>query len=117
MASGYALFERLSSEEIGQGLEQVQAAVTELDKFGKCVKLTSLLPFKNAADALQNCNDVSEGMPGGYGGGVGIGIGRGVGVGVDGGMLTVARDLQRNPQVLLGDELAQQGQEGGTGRG
>lgn len=62
MATGYALFERVASEEIGQGVDAVQAAILDLEKFGKSVKLKSLLPFKSAAEALENCNDVSEGV-------------------------------------------------------
>lgn len=60
-ASGYALFERLQSEEIGAKLEEVQDTVQDLVKFGKMMKLKSFAPFKNAADALENANDVSEG--------------------------------------------------------
>jgi nucleolar protein 56 len=60
-ASGYALFERLQSEEIGQKLDEVQKAVLDLAKFGKTIKLKSFAPFKNAAHALENANDVSEG--------------------------------------------------------
>lgn len=60
-ASGYALFERLQSEEIGSKLEQVQKSVLDLTKFGQMVKLKSFAPFKNAADALENVNDISEG--------------------------------------------------------
>lgn len=61
MASGYALFERLESELIGQDSAEMQQSVQDLALFGKMIKLKSLVPFKSAADALQNCNDVSEG--------------------------------------------------------
>ncbi|KAI8373670.1 hypothetical protein BD560DRAFT_393993 [Blakeslea trispora] len=61
-ASGYALFERLQSEEIGSKLESVQASIADLSKFSKMLKLKSFAPFKNAADALENANDVSEGI-------------------------------------------------------
>ena len=60
-ASGYALFERLESEEIGQELADVQKSVTDLQRFGKVVKLKSFVPFKSAAHALENINDVTEG--------------------------------------------------------
>ena len=60
-ALGYALFERLQSEEIGAKLEQVQKSVEDLVKFGKIVKLRAFRPFKNAAHALENANDISEG--------------------------------------------------------
>lgn len=60
-ASGYSLFERLQSEEIGSKLESVQSSITDLSKFSKMLKLKSFAPFKSAADALENANDVSEG--------------------------------------------------------
>jgi len=55
------LFERTHSEEIGQEVEEVQKAVTDLVKFGKCVNLKSFAPFKSAAHAIENMNDISEG--------------------------------------------------------
>ncbi|KAJ3325827.1 snoRNP complex protein nop56 [Blyttiomyces sp. JEL0837] len=61
-ASGYALFERVQSEEIGQELEEVQKAALDLAKFGRYVKLKSFAPFKSAAHALENMMDVSEGV-------------------------------------------------------
>ncbi|KAK3820493.1 MAG: hypothetical protein J3R72DRAFT_484147 [Linnemannia gamsii] len=61
-SSGYALFERLESEEIGSKLADVCEAATDLTKFGKMVKLKSFAPFKSAAHALENMNDVSEGI-------------------------------------------------------
>ncbi|CEP08181.1 hypothetical protein [Parasitella parasitica] len=61
-ASGYSLFERLQSEEIGSKLESVQNSIADLSKFSKMLKLKSFAPFKNAADALENANDVSEGI-------------------------------------------------------
>lgn len=60
-ASGYALFERIESEEIGQDVESVQKSLTDLAKLGKILKLKSFAPFKSAAHALENINDVSEG--------------------------------------------------------
>ncbi|CAG8608741.1 22483_t:CDS:2, partial [Cetraspora pellucida] len=59
---GYALFECLQNEEIGYKLANVQKAVQDLVKFGKAVKLKSFVPFKNAAHALENANDISEGV-------------------------------------------------------
>ncbi|OMJ23384.1 Nucleolar protein 56 [Smittium culicis] len=61
-ASGYGLFEVLQAEEIGSKLAEVQKTITDLAKFGKYIKLKSFVPFKNAADALENINDVSEGV-------------------------------------------------------
>ncbi|RKO93802.1 hypothetical protein BDK51DRAFT_36440 [Blyttiomyces helicus] len=61
-ASGYALYQRTESEEIGQELEEVQKAVTDITRFRKIMKLKSFAPFKSAAHALENMNDVSEGV-------------------------------------------------------
>ncbi|KAJ1656923.1 Nucleolar protein 56 [Dispira simplex] len=61
-ASGYALFERKQMEEIGSKLDSVQDAVQDLGQFRKLVSLASFVPFKSAADALENANDVSEGV-------------------------------------------------------
>jgi nucleolar protein 56 len=62
-AAGYALFEVVESgDDVAIMLDQVQAAVLELGLFSKMCKLKSFLPFTTAAQALQNCNDVSEGI-------------------------------------------------------
>jgi len=61
-ASGYALFERLEAEEIGEQLTEVQAATDDFNRFSKCVKLQSFLPFTSAESALENINQVSEGL-------------------------------------------------------
>ncbi|KAJ3120864.1 snoRNP complex protein nop56 [Physocladia obscura] len=61
-ASGFALFERIQSEEIGQELEDVQKATLDLAKFGRYIKLKSFAPFKSAAHALENIMDVTEGI-------------------------------------------------------
>ncbi|KAJ3291386.1 snoRNP complex protein nop56 [Rhizoclosmatium sp. JEL0117] len=61
-ASGYALFERVQGEEIGQELEEVQKAALDLAKFGRYMKLKSFAPFKSAAHALENIMDVTEGI-------------------------------------------------------
>ncbi|KAI9328624.1 hypothetical protein BDR26DRAFT_912754 [Obelidium mucronatum] len=60
-ASGFALFERIQGEEIGQELEEVQKAALDLAKFGRYMKLKSFAPFKSAAHALENIMDVTEG--------------------------------------------------------
>ncbi|KAJ3218667.1 snoRNP complex protein nop56 [Clydaea vesicula] len=57
-ASGYALFERVQAEEIGQ--EMNEKNMLDLSKFGKVVKLKSFAAFKSAAHALENIMDVSE---------------------------------------------------------
>ncbi|KAJ2017648.1 Nucleolar protein 56 [Coemansia sp. RSA 922] len=61
-ASGYGLFEVDQAEKVGTKLAEVQATISDLAKFGKYVKAKSFAPFKNAADALENINDVSEGQ-------------------------------------------------------
>jgi nucleolar protein 56 len=60
-ASGFALFEQKEGEEIGNLHDQVQAAVADMAKFGKLIKLKAFLPFESAEGALAACNDVSEG--------------------------------------------------------
>lgn len=61
-ASGYGLFEAHGIDEIGQSTEAVQGSIVDLNRFGKVVKLTAIQPFSSAADALNQCNAVSEGL-------------------------------------------------------
>lgn len=61
-AAGYAAFKVNSNEEIGALLPQVQEAVVDLERFGRIVKLIAFTPFKNAANALENMNSISEGQ-------------------------------------------------------
>ena len=60
-ASGYAVFEVKQHEEIGAKTKEVQGSILDLAKFGKMVSLVSFSPFKSAAHALENANDISEG--------------------------------------------------------
>lgn len=60
-ASGYALLEAHGVDEIGQNTEAVRNSVSDLNRFGKVVKLRSFNPFTSALDALKQCNAVSEG--------------------------------------------------------
>jgi nucleolar protein 56 len=60
-ASGYGLFEAAGLDEIGQNAEAIQESVTDLTRFGKVVKLLAFKPYSSAADALEQCNAVSEG--------------------------------------------------------
>lgn len=62
LASGYALFKRVESDDIAMTLESVQQDVKDLTKFGKSLQLKSFLPFKTSLEALENINDVSEGI-------------------------------------------------------
>ena len=61
-ALGYALFEVAEAEAIGA--QALQAATGDLARFGKLVKLRAFQPFPSAEAALQNINDVSEGVVG-----------------------------------------------------
>merc|ERR1712216_822044 len=61
-ASGFALFQRTESEDVGKKLEEVQQATQDLKRFGKTVKLMSFLPFKSAENALECQNASSEGL-------------------------------------------------------
>ncbi|KAE9467544.1 hypothetical protein C3L33_00549, partial [Rhododendron williamsianum] len=59
-ASGYALFLAHGLDKIGQNTESVRNSVSDLNRFGKVVKLVAFTPFKSALDALNQCNAVSE---------------------------------------------------------
>ncbi len=62
-ATGYAIFKVLhQSEDIGARLKEVQEAAKDLALFGKFVQVVSFVPFKGAAQALENANDISEGI-------------------------------------------------------
>jgi nucleolar protein 56 len=60
-SSGYAIFEVKLFESIGQASKETQDSIKDLAKFGKMVNLMSFSPFKTAAHALENINDISEG--------------------------------------------------------
>lgn len=59
-AAGYALFEVVAFEEIGALLEGSMDTVTDLQRFGRAVKLKAFQPFESAQDALENANAISE---------------------------------------------------------
>jgi nucleolar protein 56 len=61
-ASGYAVFEVKLHDVVGSQTKAVQDSITDFSKFAKMVSLLSFSPFKSAADALENINDVSEGI-------------------------------------------------------
>jgi len=61
-AAGYSVFKVNASEEVGALLPEVQEAVLDLERFGRIVKLVAFAPFKNAANALENINSISEGV-------------------------------------------------------
>lgn len=58
---GYAIFERLQCDEIGQELSQVQAALLDVARVGKMLRLLSFCPFKAVAEALENSISLTEG--------------------------------------------------------
>jgi nucleolar protein 56 len=60
-ASGYAIFEVKLRAEVEALSKVVQESMTDISKFSKMVSLVSFAPFKSAANALENINDVSEG--------------------------------------------------------
>ncbi|KAI8473241.1 MAG: hypothetical protein J3K34DRAFT_375598 [Monoraphidium minutum] len=59
-ASGFALFEAKDLDEIGNSADKVQESVSNMERFGKVVKLTAFKPFASAANALEQINAVSE---------------------------------------------------------
>ena len=61
-ASGYAIFEVKLHDSIGALTKAVQASIDDYAKFSKMVTLLSFAPYKSAAHALENANDISEGM-------------------------------------------------------
>ncbi|WAR58149.1 hypothetical protein PtB15_5B381 [Puccinia triticina] len=61
-SAGYALFAVKFTEEIAGRTKAVQEAIPNLSKFGKMLELKSFLPFRDAAHALENANDISEGL-------------------------------------------------------
>ena len=66
-ATGYGIFKVLiQQDEVASRMEEVQAASNDLGKFSKMVELVSFAPFKGAAQALENANDISEGLMSDY---------------------------------------------------
>lgn len=60
-ASGYAIFEVKLQDALASKTQEWQKSIDDLAKFGKMVNLLSFTPFKSAAHALENANDISEG--------------------------------------------------------
>ena len=62
-SAGYAIFKVThQADTVGNRLKEVQDSVQDLAKFGKMVKLLSFAPFQGAAQALENANEISEGI-------------------------------------------------------
>lgn len=61
--TGYAVFKvKLQQDDIGSRLSEVQEQINDFGSFTKLVELVSFAPFKGAAEALENANDISEGL-------------------------------------------------------
>ena len=66
-ATGYAVFKvKLQQDNIGAKLKEVQSQISDLGNFSKMVELVSFAPFKGAAQALENANEISEGLVSDY---------------------------------------------------
>ncbi|XP_033098398.1 nucleolar protein 56-like isoform X2 [Anneissia japonica] len=61
-ASGYALFVAQEFEEVAMQQYLVEQGVTEFGKFAGLVKLHAFSPFKSGTNALDNMNNISEGV-------------------------------------------------------
>jgi nucleolar protein 56 len=61
-ASGYALFERIESEEIADESPELQKSIQDFGRFSRLVKFKSFVPFVSAESALENVNAISEGL-------------------------------------------------------
>ena len=58
-ASGYAIFKVSGADGVSQ---MVQESVPDFSQFSQLVTLLAFQPFKTAANALDNINNISEGM-------------------------------------------------------
>jgi len=56
----------MQPDTVGNKLKEVQEQVKDLAHFGKMVKLVSFAPFQGAQQALENANDISEGIVSDY---------------------------------------------------
>lgn len=56
----------MQADTIGNRLKEVQEKSQRLETFGKMVELVSFAPFRSAVEALQNANDISEGIMSDY---------------------------------------------------
>ena len=61
-ASGYGIFTVSMQEEVAAKSKALQDAISDYSTFSRMVQLASFLPFTSAAQALENANDVSEGV-------------------------------------------------------
>lgn len=61
-ASGYTLFRVKEFEEVGMFLPEVEKSIKNFSHFCSIVQLVAFMPFKNASNALDNMNNISEGI-------------------------------------------------------
>lgn len=61
-AYGYALFGVQEVDILSLSSDEMHQSLADFAKFSQVMKLVSFLPFKSAAQALENINDVSEGI-------------------------------------------------------
>jgi nucleolar protein 56 len=61
-ASGYALFTVSMQEEVAARSKALQDSINDYNIFNRMLTLASFMPFTSAAQALENANDVSEGV-------------------------------------------------------
>jgi nucleolar protein 56 len=61
-ASGYGLFRVKEFEEIAMLQAEVESSITDISAFNSVVSIQAFNPFKNAGEALNNINAVSEGL-------------------------------------------------------
>ncbi|XP_067125266.1 nucleolar protein 56 isoform X2 [Centruroides vittatus] len=61
-ASGYTLFRVKEFEEVGMFLPEVEKSIQNFSHFCSIVQLIAFTPFKNASNALDNMNSISEGI-------------------------------------------------------
>lgn len=59
---GFAIFDRKESDEIGAELADAQKATPDFSRFSKICALRGFMPFTSAEDALENINDLGEGV-------------------------------------------------------
>ncbi|OCL10444.1 Nop-domain-containing protein [Glonium stellatum] len=64
---GYSIFKVvMQADTVGNRLKEVQEKAQDLAHFGKMVQLVSLAPFQGASQALEDTNDISEGIMSDY---------------------------------------------------
>lgn len=60
-ASGYALFQRIESEQIAQSAEELQSATAQYESFKRLVNLVAFQRFETAEEALEEIHAISAG--------------------------------------------------------